>query len=81
MTEKEEAREFYKKLIKKESVRTGTGGQSTNGPQPSRIILSLPELDITLSIGTERSQLQNFETAMTLMEMLIDQELDKRFKK
>lgn len=77
--EKELVRKQLIDNIEKVNIPT-MGGQHTNGPQSSRIILVLKELEFKVEIGIYRSQIKNFEKAMLLMELFIDDYLNEIYK-
>lgn len=68
----QEAKELILKAIKKIPYKEEPKGGQSCGIMYSGIRLYSEELDCEIMIGTNRSQLKNYDTAMTVMEMLID---------
>jgi hypothetical protein len=67
--------------IRKETPDGNCYGGQMCGLPPNKVILISDELDVRIEVGYHRSQIQNYEDAMLLMELYIDEVIDKLYKK
>lgn len=65
--------------IRKESPNDNRYGGQMCGLPSNKVILISDDLDIRIEVGHHRSQIKNYEDAMMLMELYIDEVVDKLY--
>jgi protein subunit release factor A len=71
----QEIKESVRKNLKKLPSRAEQKGGQTTGYMHPGIRLYCEELDCEVMIGCHRSQLNNYDLAMTIMDILIDENI------
>lgn len=67
--------------LKKESSNSHKYGGQSCGLPSNKVILISDELNCRIEVGYHRSQIKNHEDAMLLMELYIDEILEKNYPK
>jgi hypothetical protein len=76
--------EIKKKLIstlRKESPNDNRYGGQMCGLPSNKVILISDDLNVRIEVGYHRSQIRNYEDARMLMELYIDDVVDKLYPK
>jgi hypothetical protein len=76
--------ELRKKLIdgiRKEAPTDNRYGGQMCGLPSNKVILISDDLGVRIEVGYHRSQIRNYEDAMLLMELYIDEVVGKLYKK
>jgi hypothetical protein len=74
--------ELRKKLIdgiRKETPNDNRYGGQQCGLPSNKVILISDDLSVRIEVGYNRSQLRNYEDAMLLMELYIDDKIEKLY--
>ena len=74
--------ELRKKLIdgiRKETPTDNRYGGQMCGLPSNKVILISDDLSVRIEVGYNRSQLRNYEDAMLLMELYIDDKIEKLY--
>jgi hypothetical protein len=76
--------ELRKKLIsgiRKETPNDNRYGGQMCGLPSNKVILISDDLSLRIEVGYNRSQIRNYEDAMLLMELYIDDKIEKLYPK
>jgi hypothetical protein len=76
---KEELRNMLISGIRKETPDDNRYGGQMCGLPSNKVILISEELNIRIEVGYHRSQIKNYEDAMLLMELYIDDKIEKLY--
>lgn len=77
----EEIKEEILKRIRRETPTNNKYGGQSCGLPSNKVILISDELNLRIEIGYNRSQIKNYEDAMLLMELYIDEVMGRLYSK